>query len=339
MDLLKKLCAVDPSNREVNRTILLRMAKLNCQIKKPEDALHLVSKVLEIDSKCFVAASISLQAECLLLKNQLVEAVSKCDEILTNAFPDFIKESVIGTKEKALESIGRLKASQRDTNTKADSTDTDMESQKIKNLIQQANSFVDQNDFERAHEEAQKAVNIGLQYCISIPEAILCFLSLGMLEEVTILNQTQKDENIAAAVSTLNDYNTMMSTLDQNRSNDLLQFVEKANVIAPACIEYRNLKIKYLIMLGRYIEAEKIICEILKIHPKHDMMTFYQCLNYYHQGEMSHLTERLKEIISISSNDQEASKFLYHANEIIEKHQKGELIKIKFQDEDFEGFF
>lgn len=327
LKLLKKLCTVDPSNKELNRTILLRMAQLNCQLKKPEDALSFVSKVLEIDPKCLVAASI--QAECLFQNYILVEAVAKCDEILTFVtVPDLVKENVIKTKEKALESIGKLKASQRDTETKentAYSNNEENESERIKFYIQQTRSFIDQKDFERALEEAKKAVKIGLQYCISVPETTICFLSLGMIEEVTVLNRTQNDENILAALATLNDCNTMMSTMDINRADDLLKIVENAQTFAPACINYRNSKVKYLIKLGRYIEAEKIICEVLKMYPKHYEMTFNQCLNYYHQGEMEHLTEGLKEIISISSNDQEASKFIWHANDIIKKHEKGEL--------------
>lgn len=340
LELLEKLCSVDPSNTEINQTIWLRMAKLYCQLKKPDDALNLVSKVLEINSQCFVAAS--LQAECLLQKNQLLEAASKCDEILANVLSDYIKESVVKTREKALESIEKLKPSQIDTNTKAnlaDSNDKDTESQKIKNFIQQASSFIEQKDFERAMEKAQKAVEIGLHLCVAIPAAILCFLSLGMLEEVITLNRTQDDENIAAALAALNDCNTMFKNPDQNGTDDLLKLVEKAQTIAPASIVYRNLKIKYLIMLGRYIEAAKAINEVRKIYPKHDKMTFYQCLNYYHQGEMDHLAEKFAENISFSSDDLEASEFFLNAKKILENFEKGKLNKLKFQDEDSKGFF
>lgn len=338
LEIFKKLRSVDPSNRELNKVIVLRMARLYCEIENTAEASKLVSIALEIDEKCFIAASI--QARCLLQNNKLEETLSKCDEILSVQVPSVVEEDVRQIRAKAVEVVERLKSLQPEFGTRkitkqnktGDHTlrtnDAEpSERTRVKKYIHQAQLFITHQDFDQASEEAAKAVRVGLQFCISVPEAILCFLSLGMVKEVEALNTYQNDKNIAADLATLKNNNAMLERVKETKNGDLLKIVERSQTIAPACVDYRNLKINCLIKLGRYIDAEKMISQVMKIHPKHGEMIHYQCNSYYHQGEMSHLSDCLKEKIRNKQDVVETRKHLIHVTEIINKYERGELMR------------
>lgn len=334
MKIFEKLRNVDLSNRIMTKVIIIRMAKINCELRKTAEASSLVSQALEIDAKCVIAASI--QAECLLQNNQLEETVLKCDEILASEVPSVVMEEVGKTRAKAVRAIEKLKSIKIDRNTekiteqnkksenvRTKSDEYNFGRTKTKNYIDLATHLIAQKDFDRALEEAGKASQMGLHICISIPEAILCFLSLGMQREVVTLNNTLNDKTIATNLVLLNECNAMLENEKEKKIEDLLQCVENAQTIAPASVEYRNLKIGYLIKLGRYIDAEKIISEVLKMHPKQFRMIYFQCLSYYYQGELNYITERLNESFASGAEGKEARDFRRRVADIMEHNERG----------------
>lgn len=208
------------------------------------------------------------------------------------------------------------------------------EANNAKYLTNRSSCYIQLEKFDRALDDALKAIEFDRTYWKSYARAITSCLTLGNINQAEKCSRelrkfvTNVDSMKFPFLSKLEELKSIASEIDktynENNFENCLEFIEEAKKISTRCEKFDCLQVDCLIRLERFSEADEMITNALALNSNNVAMLFNQGLIEYYLGDLEKSLVIFDIVLSRTNDFAPAQTYKQLAERMVELQLEGD---------------